>query len=115
VETLHPTLKQRFARNLATRRKALGLTQAQLAEELSVDTETLSRFERGKHLPALVTLEHLAQVLHTTISGLIGPEVLRPADEAIQVSAWLAGLSPDDRTFAMDQLKRQTEYLRARK
>ena len=110
----HSTLEQRLALNLATRRKALGLTQAKLAEELGVDTETLSRFERGKHLPALRTLERLAELLQTTISMLIAPEWIGPIAEGTQASAWLAGLDPADRAFAMEQLKRQTDYLRSR-
>jgi len=54
-------LAVRLSRNIASRRRELNLTQAQLAERLCVDTETLSRFERGKHLPSLATLETLGR------------------------------------------------------
>ena len=64
-------LAVRLSRNIAGRRRALDLTQAQLAERLGVDTETLSRFERGKHLPSLATLERLAEQLQTTVAVLL--------------------------------------------
>ena len=64
-------LAVRLSRNIASRRRELNLTQAQLAERLCVDTETLSRFERGKHLPSLATLERLAAQLQTTVAILL--------------------------------------------
>ena len=105
----------RLARNIAQRRKGLGLTQAQLAEGLGVDTETLSRFERGKHLPSLRTLERLAELLNTPIGALLAPESSQPITDSIQVCVWLSGLGAEDRSFAMDQLKRQADYLRLRR
>ena len=72
-------LAVRLSRNIASRRRELNLTQAQLAERLCVDTETLSRFERGKHLPSLATLERLAEQLQTTVAVLLEettPQVL---------------------------------------
>ncbi len=48
-----------LGRNIAGRRKILGLTQAVLAEQLGIDTVTVSRFERGSHLPSLLRLEHI--------------------------------------------------------
>ena len=48
---------------LKTRREALGMTQSELAQELSVDVMTISRWERGArtiptYLPlALETIE----------------------------------------------------------
>jgi transcriptional regulator with XRE-family HTH domain len=60
-ETADLPLSVRLSRNISARRRSLGLTQAQLAERLGVDTETLSRFERGKHLPSLSTLERLGK------------------------------------------------------
>lgn len=58
--SLASDLAVRLSRNMTARRHALGLTQAQVAERLCLDTETVSRFERGKHLPSLVTLERLS-------------------------------------------------------
>lgn len=108
------TLAARLSRNIAARRKALGLTQAKLAERLGVDTETLSRFERGKHLPSLATLEKLAALLLTTVGELLAEEAPKPDDDALVFTAWLAELQPDDREFARGMLKQCCDYLAAR-
>lgn len=96
------------------RRRALGLTQAQLAERLGVDTETLSRFERGKHLPSLVTLERLAGLLLTTVGELLAEQPKVVDDEALAVTSWLSALAIEDRAFARDLLKQCCDYLAAR-
>ena len=115
LKNLPESLEVRLARAIAQRRKGLGLTQAQLAEGLGVDTETLSRFERGKHLPSLRTLERLAELLNTPIGALLAPESSQPITDSIQACVWLSGLGPEDRAFAMDQLKRQADYLRLKR
>ena len=104
-------LAVRLPRNISKQRQALGLTQAQLAERLGVDTETLSRFERGKHLPSLLTLERLAGVLFTTVGELLSEEPIVADDDAIAISSWLSRLSPEDKLFARGMLKQFCEYL----
>lgn len=111
LRTPSETLSQRLARNIAARRRALNLTQAQLAERLEIDTETLSRFERGKHLPSLAALERIAQQLQTTMSQLLEETVQETAPEAESVTAWLTTLSPDDRAFATQMLKLLSDHL----
>ncbi len=104
-------LAVRLPRNISKQRQALGLTQAQLAERLGVDTETLSRFERGKHLPSLLTLERLAGVLFTTVGELLSEELIVADDDAIAISSWLSRLSPEDKLFAQGMLKQLCEHL----
>jgi transcriptional regulator with XRE-family HTH domain len=107
-------LEIRLARNIATRRKVLGLTQAQLAEKLSVETETLSRFERGKHLPSLATLERLAGLLQVTVSELLAEQPKIADDDALVISSWIAHLDEDDKRFARTILKQCCEHLEAK-
>jgi transcriptional regulator with XRE-family HTH domain len=107
-------LPARLAKNIAVRRKALGLTQAQLAERLGVDTETLSRFERGKHLPSLLTLERLADLLLTTMAELLAEDQPKVDDEISMLSTWLTPLSPQDRDFARGMLKQCCDHLSSR-
>ncbi len=104
-------LAVRLPRNISKQRQALGLTQAQLAERLGVDTETLSRFERGKHLPSLLTLERLAGVLFMTVGELLSEEPIVADDDAIAISSWLSRLSPEDKLFAQGMLKQLCGYL----
>lgn len=107
-------LAVRLSRNIAGRRRALDLTQAQLAERLGVDTETLSRFERGKHLPSLATLERLAEQLQTTVAALLDEAAPQADDDALAMTAWLMRLDEEDRAFVRDQLKRTCNYLEGR-
>lgn len=104
-------LPVRLGRNLATRRKALGLTQAVVAERLGVDTETLSRFERGKHVPSLLTLERLAAILSSTCAELLDEHAPEPASEALVMQTWLDALSARDAAFAKRMLRAFCEHL----
>lgn len=115
TQTTEEALLLRVAENIKERRRALGLTQAQLAERLGVDTETLSRFERGKHSPTLKNLARLAGLLQTTVSDLLAEEGQQPSDDAVIITAWLGVLSADDRAFALAMLKQYCGYLGSRK
>ena len=56
---------------IAEQRKALGLTQSELAEKLYVTDKAVSRWERGVGLPDINLLEPLADALEVTVSELI--------------------------------------------
>jgi transcriptional regulator with XRE-family HTH domain len=86
--------------------------QASLAERVEVDTETISRFERGAALPSLLTLEKLSKCMRMGVGELLAESSGRPDDLAAQVSARLAGLSEDNRQFVMELAKRACKHLR---
>lgn len=101
--------------NLAALRKATKWTQGQLAEKIGVETETVSRFERGVTLPSLVTLQELAVALNTTLGDLVGESSPMPNDQGRVVAAWLKGLKTKDRVFAVEMLRLYCEHLGWRK
>lgn len=107
-------LSARLSRNISVRRRSLGLTQAQLAERLGVDTETLSRFERGKHLPSLSTLERLAGLLMMTVGELLAEHPKTIDEDSLIISTWLSRLCPEDRKFTRELLKLCCDYLDGR-
>ncbi|WP_228893769.1 helix-turn-helix domain-containing protein [Pseudoduganella aquatica] len=107
-------LAVRLSRNMTARRHAIRLTQAQVAERLGLDTETVSRFERAKHMPSLVTLERMAAVLATTVAELLAEEPNQPDDQSLVITSWMAALRPDDQAFARALLKQCCDYLSAR-
>lgn len=98
-------LGKRLGLRISERRKAIDLTQEQLAERLGVDAETISRFERGVTVPSLMTIERLAGVLKTGVADLLSEASVCPSDQAIQISAWLECLSIDDGEFVITQIK----------
>ncbi len=63
---------------IATRRKALGLTQAALAEQLHVTDKAISRWERGVGLPDISNLQPLAAALGVSTDQLMQPGTCRP-------------------------------------
>ena len=56
-------LQASIARDILRERKALELTQAELAARAGLRVETLSRLESGKHSPTVRTVEKIDQVL----------------------------------------------------
>lgn len=57
---------------IAQRRKAMGMTQRQLADLLKVSVMAVSAWERGEKNPAAGRLPALASVLRCTIDELYG-------------------------------------------
>jgi DNA-binding XRE family transcriptional regulator len=53
-----------LANKIITRRKAAGLTQAQLAKRANVRVETISRLENGLHMPGARTFDKLDRALN---------------------------------------------------
>lgn len=105
-------LGKRLGQRIAERRKSLAWTQDQLAEQLCVDAETISRFERGVTVPALVTLDRLAGVLKTSVADLLSEASACPTDQAIRISAWLESLQPEDGEFIVAQVKALCDHMR---
>ena len=97
--------------NISERRKNLGWTQAQLAECIGVDTETVSRFERGSNLPSLQRLEKLADALKIPLHLLMAASSPRADDQSFIINEWISALSAQDRAFALNTLKQLCIHL----
>jgi DNA-binding XRE family transcriptional regulator len=59
-------LQVSLARNLIRRRRAAGLSQAELARRAGIRPETLNRLEQGKHAPSIATVEKIERALAET-------------------------------------------------
>ncbi len=88
-------------RNISVRRKQLSLRQDQVAEAIGVEPETVSRFERAAHAPALKTLEKLAPILGVTPDMLLRGDALPVPNEIEIVQSYLLALSNDNRAFVI--------------
>lgn len=108
------SLALRLGKGIAEKRKQIGWTQASVAEKVGVDTETISRFERGASLPSLITLEKLALVLNSTTADLFAGSSSQPNDQAEIISAWLLSLSEKDRLFVTELVKQTCRHLSAK-
>ena len=70
-------LRENFARNLTHYRKALGLTQSELAEKLSYSDKSISKWERGDGLPDLIVTVQLAEIFGLTANDLLAEKPRR--------------------------------------
>ncbi len=61
---------------IASRRKSLALSQAELAERLHVTDKAVSRWETGRGMPGLDSLEPLSEVLGLSVSELLSGKEL---------------------------------------
>jgi transcriptional regulator with XRE-family HTH domain len=52
-----------LAQKVIRRRRALGLSQVELARRAGIRAETLNRLEQGKHSPSIVTVDRLDRAL----------------------------------------------------
>ena len=55
------------------RRKAMGLSQEELARACGVSRQTVNAIENNKYDPTLSLAFHLAQTLETTVDALFHP------------------------------------------
>ena len=100
-----------LGRNIAVRRKQLSWTQGQLAERVGVDAETISRFERGVHLPSLPTLYKLALIMAVDLGGLVSTEPLAELDESVVFNTLIRDLSVENRKFILNIVRDYCEHL----
>lgn len=61
-----------FSDRLAELRKKRGLTQQQIADELSVNRVTYTNWEKGNREPNLENVVKLAHILDVTTDDLLG-------------------------------------------
>lgn len=97
------------------RRKELGLTQAQLAEQIHVTDKAVSRWERGVGLPDINLLEPLAEALEVSVLELIRAEkvqenVLPVTDAENLVSETIALASEQTENLLKEQQRKPIAY-----
>ncbi len=62
----------RFSENIKTLRKQKGLTQEELAEQLNISFQTVSKWENGVSMPDIALLPVLAECFSLSIDELLG-------------------------------------------
>lgn len=72
---------QEMGVRIAARRRELGLTQKQLAEQMEVTAQSVSAWERCRTVPEAERLEVLADVLQISVSSLLEGCVPMPRED----------------------------------
>ena len=73
--------------NLRNLRKAKGISQEEMAAELSVVRQTVSKWENGLSVPDAQMLIKIAKVLDTSVNVLLGETVPENEDSEIRMLA----------------------------
>lgn len=74
-----PMFYAQLGRRIAERRKALNITQVDLAARLGLAQQTLAHYEGGVSRIAVETLTQVAETLATSVEELIGTPAKRGA------------------------------------
>ena len=70
-----------LAERLVRRRRAAGLSQAELARRAGIRPETLNRIERGRTTPDFATVRKLVVAIDTAEREQVSPNFSRPSRE----------------------------------
>ena len=90
-------MKETLGGMIFRRRKALGLTQRELAERLHLSFQAVSKWESGVSAPDIALLPELARQLQTSVDALLGfaPEDMTAYDEKYRGEDYYWGLEPN--------------------
>lgn len=100
---------------LRSRRRAMGLTQEQLAERAGLSTNYIARLEIGSSVPSLSTLTRLSKALRIPIQDMLANEP-PPISSADKCAALMLPLNEDETDYVIAQLRCAVEFvLSARK
>ena len=88
-------LNKRIGRNITAYRKALGLTQAELAERINYSDKSVSKWESGGGAPDIYVLVQLAEIFGVTVNELVGEEQTKQTltRQNLGLHAMIMGLS----------------------
>ena len=86
---------------IAELRTSQGLTQEQVAEQLYMANQAISRIERGAVLPTITRLYEFGEVLGCRVDEFLLDASDRGTDQAAVITQQLAGLAPADREMAI--------------
>ncbi len=99
---------------IAVRRKAKGLTQAQVAEIMGVEKETISRMENGVISPTLPRLQQIADILECSPSDLFRAGPASIADHAQSIGEMIQDLPANERTLVVNFVSEVVKVFKAR-
>ena len=104
-------LTRTVGRAIARHRQRAGLTQEQVAEQLGIGNEAVSRIERGVVMPTVARLVELAGIFGCDVADLLTETSHRSDDQAQYLSRLLAGLAATDRQLLLGVIETLVQRL----
>ena len=86
-------LEDIVAENLTYYRKALGLTQLELAEKLNYSDKLISKWERGEGMPDIIALKTIADLYHISVDEFFKEEKQKTPHSKKGKRWYIVGLS----------------------
>ena len=92
---------------IATKRKALGITQQKLAEQLNVSFQAVSKWENGTTVPDTLLLAQLAAVLQTSVDTIVGYKAvpITEYEKKYEGREYYWGITPNRLCYEIMKLK----------
>lgn len=100
-ETEHSDLAKKAGQAIAAHRKRCGLKQEEVAEQLDIGIEAISRIERGVAMPSLTRLFEFAEIFDCNASDLLTEVSPRSTDQAARIGGLIEGLSAADQQLIL--------------
>lgn len=95
------TFAEIFSCNIQRRRKLLGMTQDELAGELFIGQQSLSRIERGTMAPKFERLPDIARALRCSVAELFVDDEEIPNNTGAIIAEILRDLTPDEQNSVL--------------
>ena len=109
------SVAQRVGRGIADRRRQAGKTQAEVAEALKVEQQTVSRWENGSRSPSLETLDQLAIILDCTLVDFLRDGSDRVGHQLLVVEEALQGLTEAERILMVKHVQQFAAMLKGQR
>ena len=94
--------------NIRSARKALKMSQDELAEKIGANRVTITKYETGAYLPSVPALQRIAMALQTTPTKLTGEETNERWEESERIRR-----DPNLRILFDQAMKATPEHIRA--
>jgi len=105
-------LQRELGRAISVRRKALRLTQSQLAEAIGIEQESLSRIENGQMGISLSRLGAVAKALRCPVADLFSAPSTDLEIQGRTIAKLLEDFPPEQRTVVVEAMSALVHALR---
>ncbi len=103
---------KKIGKRMLTSRKALQLTQENVAEAAEIETSFYGQIERGANIPSILTLSKIASALNIEISDLFPSSLKSQCLLTKIIIRMIKKLSAKDKLLIIDLLQKLSTHLK---
>jgi transcriptional regulator with XRE-family HTH domain len=98
-------LTKKVGQSIARRRKQANLTQAQLAEQLGIETDSVSRLETGAKSLTLGRLDQLSKLFNCSVASFFLDQSEDSNDLPFTIADMIKPLRPDEKSKLLNLIE----------